>query len=136
MATVVGHPGMRHVYSVTDMEVSDVDSRRITRCLSCDMGPDCLYNDAKFSPNNRYMIFECQGPGTPRTELRRVDNNVLVEILNTNSNVEEWMERKALPIVRQLSVPLLSGGEARVELLLPLGLSETDTKKYPLVIEL
>lgn len=118
------------------MEVPESEGRRVIRCLSCDMGPGCLYNDAKFSKSGRYVIFECKGPGTPRTELRRVDTNAVVEILNTNSHLEEWMETKALPRVRQLAVPLPAGGEARVELLLPLGLSETDTKKYPLVIEL
>lgn len=136
VATTVDDPGVRHVYSVTDMEVPDLEFRRQIRCLSCDMGPGCLYNDAVFSPNGRHMILNCLGPGLPRSELRVVSDNSVAEILNTNPKLEEWLDVRAMPRTRQLSIPLVSGGAIRFQLLLPLGLVESDTSKYPLVIEL
>lgn len=79
---------------------------------------------------------ECLGPGTPRTELRHA-NNSLIEVLNTNPLLEEWASGKVLPRIKHLQVPLPGGSMARMELILPESLSESETTHhYPLVIEL
>ena len=135
VATVAGNPGVRHVYSVIDME-ADPERRRQQVCLSCDLGSGCQFNDAKFSPDGKYMIMECLGPGIPRTELRFA-NNTLIQVLNTNPKLEEWIDKKLLPRVKDMEVPLPGGSFARVQLLLPDSLSESETSHhYPLVIEL
>lgn len=118
------------------MEVPDLDFRRRIHCLTCDMGVDCRFNDGKFSANGRYVVLECLGPGVPRTELRSVADNKLIEVLNTNPQLEDWTSRHTLPRVRQMSIPLLSGGEAHVQLLLPTILVESELSKFPLVVEL
>lgn len=82
------------------------------------------------------MILECLGPGIPRTELRYA-NNTLIQVLNTNPKLEEWINNKVLPRAKYLEVPLPGGSFARVQLLLPETLSESETSHhYPLVIEL
>jgi dipeptidyl-peptidase-4 len=138
VATVAGNPGVRHIYSVIDME-AETEKRRQQVCLSCDLGPGCLYNDAKFSPDGKYMILECLGPGIPRTELRYANNtpHEREPVLNTNPKLEEWMNKKLLPRVKHIEVPLPGGSFARVQLLLPEAVSESETSHhYPLVIEL
>jgi len=135
VATVMGNPGVRHVYSVVDME-ADTDKRKKQDCLSCSLGPGCQFNDATFSPSGQHFILECLGPGTPRTELRYTTNNTLVQVLNTNPSLEEWLAKKLIPRVKHIEVPL-PGGAARVQLLLPESVSESDASHhFPLIIEL
>lgn len=81
----------------------DPSKRRQLTCLSCDLGPDCLYNDAKFNPSGRFMILECLGPGMPRTELRS-ENNTLIEVLNDGSRLKQWARQKALPVPKVYKV--------------------------------
>ena len=135
VATVAGDPGARHVYTVTDVEAPP-ERRRQHSCLTCDWSPGCLYNEAKISPNGKYMVMECLGPGTPRTELRHL-NNTLIEVLNTNSLMQEREAMKVTPRVKEMRVPLPGAGFAHMQLLLPDSLSETETTHHhPIVIEL
>lgn len=140
-ATTIDDPGARHIYSVVDMEVPEPEKRRMTSCISCVMPPSCLYNDAKFSPSNgNFVILECKGPGSPRTELRRLPENILVEELNLNPSYISWMESKVMPRIKVINVPLPLGSSQstiRVELLLPPSLVETEpSHHFPLVISL
>lgn len=134
-------PGVRHIYSVIDMEVPETEKRRMVTCLSCIMGSSCLFNDAKFSPNGgHYVMLECKGPGSPRTELRRLPDHILVEELNLNPSYISWMESKIMPRIKVINVPLTHGSSPtfiRVELLLPPNLVESEpSHHFPLVISL
>lgn len=118
----------------------------MTSCISCSLPPSCLYNDAKFSPNGgNYVILECKGPGVPRTELRRLPDNILVEELNLSPSYISWMESKVMPRIKVINVPLSPVGPTasahtayiRVELLLPPNLVESEpSHHFPLVISL
>lgn len=72
MTTLEEKPGERHIFAVID--VTQKGPKNLT-CLTCDIGPDCLYNDATFSPGFTYYILECLGPGIPRIELRSTETN-------------------------------------------------------------
>lgn len=77
-STVINEPGQRQLF------VAELDSTQATMgsqqqmiepgssvCVTCDHYPsECLYNIAKMSPSTNYYIFQCDGPGVPRTELR------------------------------------------------------------------
>jgi len=64
-ANTEAEPGQRQVYYV------DADGSGKETCLTCDHHPDeCLYNSVRISPSSDYYIFDCDGPGVPRTELR------------------------------------------------------------------
>lgn len=66
-STPIDEPGQRQVYW-TSLEAS---SPSVGQCLTCDHHPDeCLYNYVKMSPSCEHYIFECDGPGVPRIELR------------------------------------------------------------------
>ena len=119
------------------MEDPERDRRRMTHCLTCDLGPGCLYNEAKFSPTNKYYIIECHGPGIPRTELRNVADNSVLQILNTHPKYKDWLDNKIMPKIRILNVPLAGGTHARVELLLPPKVTENEASHhYPMIIDL
>ncbi|RWS15470.1 prolyl endopeptidase FAP-like protein [Dinothrombium tinctorium] len=132
VATSIGQPGERNVYSVTD--ITDPNPRKI-ECLSCEASNDCKYYDALFSPTKKYYILECLGPITPRTELRRVENNELIAVLNTYPHYDERNEQKAMPKIRYMNVPLSNNHFARVKLILPQSLEEDENAKYPVVVE-
>ncbi|KAG1660974.1 Venom dipeptidyl peptidase 4 [Nymphon striatum] len=72
IANRVGKAGERHLYSVADHRFTN---HHEPKCLTCDIGNECLYNDAKFSPNHKYYILECLGPGVPYSALYRIHNN-------------------------------------------------------------
>ena len=74
ISTREGKPGERHIYAITDRHHKS--PKNIT-CLTCDIDPDCLYNDATFSPGYTYYVLECLGPGIPRIELRETESNLL-----------------------------------------------------------
>lgn len=76
ISTREGKPGERHIYAVTDKHHRK--PKNIT-CLTCDIDPDCLYNDATFSTEYTYYVLECLGPGIPRIELRETESNSISE---------------------------------------------------------
>lgn len=127
-----GEPRVRHVFSVTDIE--DMNPRKVN-CLSCEI-PECSYFNVLISPNDQYFIFECLGPGLPRTELRVVETNQLIEVLDTFPRLQEQLNLVALPRIEYLSMSLSGNYFARMRILLPPDLDEEDTLKYPLVIRL
>lgn len=125
-----GKPGQRHMY-----RVAEGDIEKSGECLTCAMGPDCLYVTAKFSPDASYYILQCLGPGIPSVTLYSTrDNRTYVE-LETNYRVRETIATKALPQVRTFRVPLDDGFEAYVRLYLPPGLRDEEITRYPLVVE-
>ncbi|KAG1652999.1 Dipeptidyl peptidase 4 [Nymphon striatum] len=117
IANRVGKAGERHLYSVADHRFTN---HHEPKCLTCDIGNECLYNDAKFSPNHKYYILECLGPGVPYSALYRIHNNTF---------------GKAMPQNRTFLVPLPSKFTAVVRLYLPPTFREADAKKYPMVVE-
>lgn len=39
-------------------------------CMTCDLGPDCLFNSAYFSSDASYYALDCLGPGVPKVILK------------------------------------------------------------------
>lgn len=52
----------------------DDDNFRQPQCLSCDLGPKCLFVDATFSSDGRYYVLSCKGPGVPYHQLMTTPN--------------------------------------------------------------
>ncbi|XP_015786539.1 inactive dipeptidyl peptidase 10 [Tetranychus urticae] len=132
-ATVADNPAVRHIFSITDTEHPEP---RTIKCLSCDLSPSCTHNLAKFSPDGEYFILECLGPGIPRSELRYTETNELKEVLNTFPSFEEQINSRAMPRTRYFTVAIDEDIFGRVRLLLPPGLDEDDTVKYPIIVKL
>lgn len=132
-ATTTEDPAARHIYSITDME--HPTPRNVT-CLTCEMGLDCLHNDGQFAPDGQFFIVQCLGPGIPRTELRFAETNELKEVLNTFPGLANRLAQRAMPTLRHLKVATDEHIYVPVKLLLPPGLDEGDTMKYPIIVKL
>ncbi|XP_035216212.1 LOW QUALITY PROTEIN: prolyl endopeptidase FAP-like [Stegodyphus dumicola] len=128
ITTLEGKPGERHLFSVKETQNS-------TKCYTCDIGPDCLFNDVLFSPNLTYYILECLGPGIPRIEVRLTDTNKLVSILETNDDLRNLVDKRAMPKIKNLKVPIDGNYYANVRLFLPPTLQEYEITKYPMLVE-
>ncbi|KAI1298445.1 Cell cycle control protein 50B [Halotydeus destructor] len=109
----------QHLYSASTLEYTDQNLHNSARCLTCNMGEDCLYNDAKFSPDNKYVVTECLGPGILKTEVRAVLDNQLIEILNHNDQLEEWCDEHDLPEVELIRIPVNGSDDIRIKLIVP-----------------
>lgn len=131
LSTLPNKIGQQHLYSVTDMNANV--SKKVS-CLTCNIGKNCLYNNAIFSKNAKYYILECLGPGIPKVELWNTEENKLIETLDTNDNLKELINKRALPQVRTFQVPIDGGYKANVRLFLPPGLKKDEITKYPLLV--
>ncbi|KAL3220236.1 hypothetical protein MRX96_030058 [Rhipicephalus microplus] len=111
-STREGRPGESHVYQVPfDKEGTH------PVCLTCDLGDQCLYNNAWFSLNAEYYVLECLGPGVPWVALYSTADNKQLEMLEPNSELRELVEN-----------------HASVRLLLPPGLRDEEVLKYPFLV--
>ncbi|XP_076351079.1 LOW QUALITY PROTEIN: dipeptidyl peptidase 4-like [Tachypleus tridentatus] len=131
ISTLKNRSGERHLFSVTD--ITSVN-RLSQECLTCDIGQDCLFNSATFSPDAKFYILDCLGPGVPRVELKAVDGNRLVSTLDNNDALQELYRKRALPQVRTFHVPLEDGFNANVRLLLPPSLRDDEITQYPMIV--
>ncbi|XP_022237849.1 prolyl endopeptidase FAP-like [Limulus polyphemus] len=132
ITTLEDKPGERHVFSVKVM--SAAAKQRSDMCLTCDLGDQCLYNSAIFSPGAKYYILECLGPGIPRTELRQVKENKLLLVLDNNDELRELYDQRAMPKIRTFKVPVSNGYSAIVRLFLPPELRDDEITKYPMLV--
>lgn len=133
ISTLHKRPGERHLFRVTDLR--SPTPREVT-CLTCNITKDCLYHDAVFSPGAKFFVLECLGPGIPYVEIWSVDLDTPVFLLDTNSDLKEKIDVRAMPQLKQFEMELSSGYDAQVEVLLPPGLCEEEIIKYPLLLQL
>ncbi|XP_040078194.1 inactive dipeptidyl peptidase 10 isoform X3 [Ixodes scapularis] len=130
-STREGRPGESHVYRVP-LDEPGVQPE----CLTCELGDQCLYNNAVFSPGGAdYYVLECLGPGVPWVALYSTADHKQVDMLETNEELRELLEQRALPQVRNFYAPLADGYNATVRLLLPPGLRDEEVLKYPFLLD-
>ncbi|XP_077503728.1 prolyl endopeptidase FAP-like isoform X5 [Amblyomma americanum] len=128
-STREGRPGESHVYQVPfDKEGAQ------PVCLTCHLGDQCLYNNAWFSPEAEFYVLECLGPGVPWVALYSTADHKQLEMLESNAELKELVENRAMPQVRNLVAPLPDGYNATVRLLLPPGLRDEEVLKYPFLV--
>nr|XP_042895921.1 prolyl endopeptidase FAP isoform X6 [Parasteatoda tepidariorum] len=132
ISTLDGKPGERHLFGVTD---TTHNKPKTVTCYTCDLGPDCLYNDASFSLNYTYYALDCLGPGIPQVQMRLTQSNHIVSIMDTNDELRELVDQRAMPKVKNLKVPIDGNYYANVRLYLPPALQEYEITKYPMLVE-
>lgn len=125
------NPGERHLYRIA---ADGSSSNKTGYCLTCDLGPDCLFVDVHFSLEAKYFALDCQGPGVPKQYVVESYSNKIVDVLESNDRLRENIAKKALPQIRTFKVALSDGSEANVRLLLPPGLRDDEITQYPLII--
>lgn len=77
LATKANRTSERHLYSVPAKKSK---YSPVIKCLTCQEGYLCLYNNAIFSPNVEYYVLECLGPGVPKIEIRSIYNQTISKI--------------------------------------------------------
>ncbi|CAG2120642.1 unnamed protein product, partial [Medioppia subpectinata] len=138
LSTLPEKPEFRHLMSVSVNEESVLDPI----CWTCYLGQSCLYNNVFFNTKRDYYVLQCEGPDTPKVEIRRTKNNSLIRRtknnslvteLENNSNLEAKLREKSVPITRKLRVKTSATFHSNVELVLPHNFDEKN--KYPLMVE-
>ncbi|XP_055931792.1 inactive dipeptidyl peptidase 10-like isoform X2 [Argiope bruennichi] len=130
LTTLENRPGERHLFSVSGKKAR---AATFTKCLTCEEGEGCLFFNVHFSPDAKYYILECLGPGVPKVEIRSIYNQTF-DILDTNDDLRDLVEARTLPQIRTFQVPLKGGYKAQVRLFLPPGVAEDEVLMYPLVV--
>ncbi|VDK68501.1 unnamed protein product [Litomosoides sigmodontis] len=125
-------PSQRHMYATSYY----VTRNSTPTCVTCDVAPDCTFQDVIFSSDMDKYILSCRGPGIPRAYFSSISsNNSLIEELTEWKKLEEKYSEKALATVRYENVTLHSGYVAIVKMLLPPGFDQTVVDvKYPVII--
>lgn len=100
----------------------------------------CLYNKAVFSKALKYFVINCLGPDVPKVLLYKSDSEKdgkVEKIADLDEN--EWLREKVknmtLPKVRIFRVPLRSGYNATVKVILPEEINIETFGSYPLIIQ-
>ncbi|CAG7730841.1 unnamed protein product, partial [Allacma fusca] len=66
--------------------------------------PTCLFNNVIFSPNHKFFVRECLGPGVPTVTLHGAPSGRLLLILNNNTALKDEVANMGMPIVRTFTV--------------------------------
>lgn len=126
-----------HIYAVLGQKGAT------PQCLSCAVGssPTQLYFNAQMSKAGNYLVLEAKGPNVPWSELFQwsYSNNAVslkpVKSLETNSQLRERLEGKAIPTVQYHEIDLGNGFTSKVMLLVPPGADLTGKVKYPMLVD-
>lgn len=102
--------------------------------MTCYLGNSCRNNEAHFNPAGTYYVLECKGYEIPRVELRNADTNDLIEVLEENTRLFQFLQTKFIPRYEKIYVKLPDNFDAIVEFILPHDFDEN--RRYPMVIEL
>ncbi|KAL1455165.1 hypothetical protein WDU94_009277 [Cyamophila willieti] len=103
----------------------------------------CTYHNIVFSPDLRYFVNECLGPGIPTVKLceTRRPNGTIHQLpqylmtLQNNSKLHDKLSKVALPQIKSFPVQISGGYYAQVRLYYPPRLREDEITRYPLVLE-
>ncbi|XP_045455838.1 inactive dipeptidyl peptidase 10 [Melitaea cinxia] len=93
----------------------------------------CLYNRVMFSKNFSYFVQECLGPAPPATFVRAAAGGRRA-VLWDGAPLRAKFAALAAPQAKVFRVEVQAHREARVRLLLPPGLRDTDDLPLPLVL--
>jgi len=105
-------------------------------CVTCALKEaPCSYNKVHISPNRKFFIQECLGPGVPFSRVVDLQTKTEVFRLENNEKLHEVMEKFSLPKIKELSIKLPSSDiPATVRLFLPPGFREEEEFAFPLVM--
>ncbi|KAM6958225.1 dipeptidyl peptidase 4-like [Tautogolabrus adspersus] len=119
-----GRPGGRNVYKKNSQG---------TKCLTCAVRDgECQYNSAYFSHDASFYRMSCSGPGIPYHALWDTTKEILVLVLEGNTDFTSLINDIQMPTMRRDTIKL-GGKKLWYQMYLPPGFDES--KKYPLLID-
>uniref|UniRef100_A0A158PNN6 Dipeptidyl peptidase family member 1 (inferred by orthology to a C. elegans protein) n=1 Tax=Anisakis simplex TaxID=6269 RepID=A0A158PNN6_ANISI len=126
-------PSQRHIYVTSASATSGVDE---AKCVTCDITPNCTYQEVTFSENADKYVLNCHGPGKPHVYLSSISsNNTILKEFAESSDLERKYDEKAWSTAHYENVTLPNGYVALVKMLLPPEFSKGALdSKYPVVV--
>lgn len=161
LGTLPQRPDVRHLFVVKDASTHKDTAPVPHTCLSCnltqhsfpnltflnttitDLGSKegnnvstCQYSRATLSKDFSHYVLDCMGPSVPHSLLFSLPDNKLVQILDTNRDLQELLSRLAMPKTKFFTYDILEDATApaRVKLLLPPGFREDEDFTFALVL--
>ncbi|XP_028831962.1 dipeptidyl-peptidase 6 isoform X2 [Denticeps clupeoides] len=101
------------------------------QCLSCHL--ECRYVTGAFSPDTRYFLLDCQGPGVPHTAVYSSGSTEWQKLrdLETNEALNATISSMQMPRVEYRNITI-EGYTLPMQILKPAGFK--DTTHYPLLL--
>ncbi|KAF8793469.1 Prolyl endopeptidase FAP like protein [Argiope bruennichi] len=128
-----------HGHGWVDLHIAEVDVKTGSKTFLTSGKFDTAYILAHDeSKHILYYITTLEGkpgPGIPRVEIRLTATNKIVSVLDANTELQEFVERKAMPVIKNLHVPIDGNYFANVRLYLPPVLKDYEITKYPVLVE-
>ena len=90
-STLASHPEVQHILKCST-EVAKMEPV----CLTCYLGNSCRFNDAHFNELATRYVLECKGYEIPRVELRNAQSNELIETLEQNARLFQFLRNKQI----------------------------------------
>lgn len=84
--------------------------------MTCLLGNSCRYNEAHFNSLATRFVLECRGYEIPRVELRDAQNTQLIETLEQNTKLYQFLRNKHIPRYEKIYVKLTDSEGMRLEL--------------------
>ena len=100
-STLTNHAEVQHI-----MKISLEKEKTEPVCLTCYLGNSCRFNEAHFNELATQFVLECKGYEIPRVELRNAFNNQLIETLEQNGRLFQFLKDKYIPKYEKLFVKL------------------------------
>uniref|UniRef100_A0A0K0F780 Dipeptidyl aminopeptidase-like protein 6 n=1 Tax=Strongyloides venezuelensis TaxID=75913 RepID=A0A0K0F780_STRVS len=129
-------PKQQHIFSISILENNSTD-KKVAECVSCNIFPDCTYQEGSISPNGKNMYIHCRGLGIPRTFIGKTDKirNYSIPIQDANIMRNVYNSKK-LPKIVFDEIILSKDNKAFVEILVPDGYSlDSRVDKLPVVVD-
>ncbi|KAG2236310.1 hypothetical protein INT48_001374 [Thamnidium elegans] len=118
----------RHLYKI---DFSRPKPSTTKTCLTCpDDATIHAYYTVTFSPKNGYYILQYEGPDTPSTVVKSVDDATFETVLQNNQALKDLLDQYELPRTRMVSV--MSGG-IKMDAMEVLPPDFDASKKYPVL---
>uniref|UniRef100_A0A0K0DWU2 Dipeptidyl aminopeptidase-like protein 6 n=1 Tax=Strongyloides stercoralis TaxID=6248 RepID=A0A0K0DWU2_STRER len=129
-------PKQQHIYSISILtNISSITN--IAQCITCNIFPDCTYQEGGISPNGKNIYIHCRGLGIPRTFIAKIDKikNYSIPIQDTNI-MKNIYNSKKLPKIVYDEIVLPKGNKAFIEMLVPEGYSlDSKIDKLPVIVD-
>ncbi|XP_050307457.1 venom dipeptidyl peptidase 4 [Anthonomus grandis grandis] len=127
-STLNDTPSQLHI-SVVNTETTE------DRCLTCNWKVDnetCKRTSASFNKNFSHFIKTCTGPNPYYVVVQSLTDETDFYLWTNNAWLREDLGKKLRPTIKDLKVKLESNFEARVRMLLPPNLNESNV--YPAIV--
>lgn len=100
-STLSNHPEVQHIMKIS------LNRNPEPICLTCYLGNSCRFNEAIFNLPSTNYVLECRGYEIPRVQLRDARTNDLLDTLENNNKLFQFLKNKHIPRYEKIFVKLV-----------------------------